>query len=221
MILFFLPMAPQERVTNVLPFSLPFLPICDLFPCPPDCLCLLVYFSFIPHLPYFCAFPASLPLPTPPPSPRLFFTSLYRLRTPHIPSTVPHDGGLCCSAECGCQRTKSVDLRLSRWSSLGGSETQTCGVFILSRPETSPYSPDHQIVYCSFPSEESRNAGMRLCSLVVEVFVSFFWKSSALSWHKPWTLPCPCSALAWGPGFNQLCIIGVIPCLAVYFNPSV
>lgn len=37
----------------------PFLPICDLFPCPSDCLCLLVYFSFIPHLPSF--FPPSQP----------------------------------------------------------------------------------------------------------------------------------------------------------------
>lgn len=170
----------------------------------------LIYHIFVPPL----------PLPTPS-SPRLFFTFPYRLWTPHTPTTDPQDGGLCCSAECGCQRTKSVDLSLSRWSSLGGSETRTCGVFLLSRPETSPYSPDHQIVYCYFPAEESRNAGMRLCSLVVEVFSFFFFMCSALPWRKPWPLPCPCSALAWGPGFNQLCIIGVIPCLAVYFNPSV
>lgn len=67
----------------------PFLPICDLFPCPSDRLCLLVYFSFIPHLP---SFP-----PSQPPSLLLFVSSPLLTMESRRQGPIPRKGRKCCS----------------------------------------------------------------------------------------------------------------------------
>lgn len=56
--------------------------------------------------------------------------------------------GRCCTMCAVSQQMKSVDP-----SSLEAGESWTCGVCLLSRLGTFPYSADHQIVYCYFPAE--------------------------------------------------------------------
>lgn len=68
----------------------PFLPICDLFPCPSDRLCLLVYFSFSPHLPSF--FP-----PSQPPSLLLFVSFPLLTMESRRQGPIPRKARKCCS----------------------------------------------------------------------------------------------------------------------------
>lgn len=192
-----------------------FLPICDLFLSPSHSLCLCVCSSLTLHLPFLFLPP--------------FVSSLVLLRWPWSPDAKGLSKLPCVNAAatcddragdaallyavCGCQQMNSIDP-----SSLGGDEISTQSVYLLSGAQNSSF--------CSRPS----NCALLLSQLWPES-ETLFWclvvqmltglMCSGFLWCRSWLLPCSSSTLAWGPSFNQLCIIGVIPCLAVYFYPSV